>query len=357
MKAKPLIVTISALGLLCAIARAAQFVGERWRVELARGVGTFDIFVQPAGDSRYVSLLRLDGERPWYGYNLSDGRELRSSESRATVRFLQQHRLAAVRCVLDREHAVVHEAVYCAIAEGLLVVSRFSARPTAPQVSILRFGPKLDVDIQQLTHYAYRDSQNRRHEGPLAQLGERNAYAGVGAWEPNGDLSEGLSPELPYMLLYNPERAISVGVVLPLPEAIWHDVRTFLQLYRGGWNFWYTGFLPLGQPRGERVLLLYLKQCASPDVAERDVPRLCREVRKRILTGSLPAPQVKTVLVAAAALEREASTLETLLANQPVTREGWLALEMLRAARECASWNPAKALELIERGKATLDAR
>jgi len=332
-----------------------KLAGERWRVELRRDAGTFDVLAQPAGEAGFVSLLRPEGEKPWYGYNLAGGGEARTSEAKPTLKVAPAPGPVSVRCELDREHDVFHQAVYEAIPDGLVIVSRFTAGALAPEASIVRFAPKLDVDIDLLTHYAYMDGDGWRHQGALADLGQRNTYAGVGTWEPGGDVAARLNGERPYMLLYNPERAVSLGVILPWYGSLWRDANTFLQLYRGGYNFWYMGFLPGSQLRSERVLILYLKQSGSPDAIEEDAPRLCREVRRLIAKGDMDAPTVRTMLMAQEAFEGEAEALHKLIGEQPPTRAAWLAMEMLRTAHEWLERDPVKALDLVQRGKAELE--
>ncbi|MBM3473732.1 MAG: hypothetical protein FJX75_10730 [Armatimonadetes bacterium] len=334
---------------------SVKLTGERWRVELRRDAGTFDVLAQPAGEAAFVSFLRPDGEKPWFGYNLADGKEARTCEVKPTVKTGGASGPVSVRCDLDREHAVTHEALYTTIPEGLVVVSRFTAGALAPEASIVRFAPKLDVNIDLLTHYAYMDGHGRRHQGALADLGERNTYAGVGAWEPGGDVAARLNAERPYMLLHNPQRAISLGVILPCYDSLWRDANTFLQLYKGGYNFWYTGFLPSTRLRGERVLVVYLKQSGSPDAIEEDAPRLCREVPRLISSGKIDAPSVKAMLAAQEAFEGEAQALHELILQQPPTRAAWVAMEMLRTAHECRERDPVKALDLVQRGKAELE--
>jgi hypothetical protein len=333
---------------------SANLTGERWRVELRRDTGTFDVLAQPAGEAELVSLLRPEGEKPWYGYNLAGGKEARTSEAKPTIKAAGNSGPVSVRCELDREHVVTHEALYSTIPEGLVVVSRFSAGALAPEASIVRFAPKFDVNIDLLTHYAYVDGDGRRHQGALADLGERNTYAGVGTWEPGGDVAARLSAQRPYMLLYNPQRAISLGVILPCYDSLWRDANTFLQLYRGGYNFWYTGFLPGSRLRGERVLILYLEQSGSPAAIEEDAPRLCGEVRRLVSKGDIDAPAVRAMLAAEEAFEGEAQALHELILQQPPTREAWLAMGMLRTARGWLERDPVKALDLVQRGKAQL---
>ncbi|MBM3499184.1 MAG: hypothetical protein FJX74_10995 [Armatimonadetes bacterium] len=340
----------------CAPATAApvQLSGEGWRVELSREAGTFDLLAQPAGEAEFVSLLRAGGERPWYGYNVGSA-EGRTSESTPTVEGDPERGPLRVHCELDPDHAVTHEAVYYLRPEGLVVVSRFGSSALTPEGSIVRFAPKLDVDLSLLTHYAFVDAEGRRHQGAVMDLGERNAYAGVGAWEPGRDVVDRLNAERPYMLLYNPERAVSLGVILPLYESVWREAGSFLQMYQGGFNFWYTGFAPMSRLRGERIVILYLRQSGSPEGIEADAPRLCREVEDGIQRGEIEAPEVREMLAAAAAFDPEAEALSARLAEEPPTGAAWLALEMLRVAREWAERDPVEALDLLLRGKAELE--
>jgi hypothetical protein len=337
--------------------RTVEVSGERWRLELRRDLGTFDFFVQPQGEAEFVSVLRPNGELPWYGYNVPGGGEARTCGVKPTVRIGGEKGPVSVRCELDEEHGVRHEAIYYGIDDGVVVVSRFTSSTPAPGASIVRFAPKLDVNIDLLTHYAFADAAGQQHEGRIADLGERNTYAGVGAWEPGGDQARKLDPERPYMLLYNPERQVSLGIILPVYRLAWREARSFLQLYQGGYNFWYTGFPLHPELRGERLFILYAKQSGSPEAIHEDAPRLCQEVERLVREGTVKAPDTQAALLAAESFEREWPAVYEQIRPQPPTGSAWLAMEMLRAARECADRDPVKAMDLLERAKAELAGR
>jgi hypothetical protein len=350
----------AALGAVrCAPTAAApvELEGERWRLELRRDLGTFDFLVQPQGEAEFVSVLRPTGELPWYGYNVPGGGEARTSGVKPTVRLAGGKGPVSVRCELDAEHDVRHEATYYGTDGGLVVVSRFTSSTPVPGASIVRFAPKLDVNTDLLTHYAFADATGRRHEGRTADLGERNTYAGVGAWEPGGDQARELDPECPYMLLYDPERQVSLGIILPLYRLMWREARSFLQLYKGGSDFWYTGFPLHPELRGERLFILYAKQSGSPEAIDEDTPRLCREAERVVREGAVEAPEAQAALLAAERFEREWPAVYEQIRPQPPTGLAWLAMEMLRAARGCVDRDPVKAMDLLERVKAELEAR
>jgi hypothetical protein len=329
---------------------AFVFEGERWRLELPREAGTFDFRVQPQGETEFVSVLRPGGEAPWYGYNVSGGPERRTCEVTPDFR----PRSPRFRCVLEPGPQVVHEAAYHPFANGVLVVSRFVSEGVPPVASIVRFAPKLDVDVDLLTRYAFADDAGSRHEGGVAELGARAAYAGVGGWGGPGDVVGGLDPARPYMLLYNPDRAVSLGIVLLRYPSLWAGAQTFLQLYHGGWNFWYTGFLPRSALRGERVFVLYARQVATPDTLEADLPALVSEAERLIAEGEVEAPEVRAAMAAETRFAAEWEAANAAIRDQPPTREAWLAADMLRAARACLARDPVKAVDLLDRARAAL---
>jgi len=336
---------------------ALSLTGERWRLELRRDKGTFDFLVQPQGEAGFVSVLRPGGELPWYGYNVPGGSEAQTCDTKPTVQAADAKGPVTVHCALSKEAKVAHEAAYYPVPDGVLVVTRFSSPMPAPYGSIVRSAPKLDVDTSLLTHYAFVDATGRQHQGAIAALGERDAYAGAGGWGPRGDVVSDLDPEHPYMLLYNPERAVSLGIVLAFYRTSWRGTETFLQLYRGGYNFWYTGFAPRHELRGERVFILYARQSGSPEAIHEDTPRLCQEAKQLVSGGAVEAPETRAVLAASERFQGEWQAVCEEVSQQPPTRAAWLATEMLRAAREWADRDPVKAVDLVERARAELAPR
>lgn len=326
--------------------------GERWRLEVRRDLGALDFLVQPEGEEGFVSILRTGGEAAWYGYNDGNG-EVRTSAVRPAQAEQTKQGTVTVTCTLDGERRVTHEAAYHPFDGAVLVVSRFSAETPPEGAGIVRAAPKLDVDIGLLTHYAFVDGSGRRHTGAIADLGERDVCAGVGAWG-GGDVATGFSGELPYMLLYNPEQGVSLGVAFPMLRPQWRGVRSFLQLYHGDFNFWYTGFLGPSALRKEHAFILYTRQVSGPEELERELPGLLKQAEEASGSGEVDAPRLRAMLEARKTATEELPALAEHLAGKPPTRDAWVASLMVRAARERIADDPERALALLERAKQRL---
>jgi len=332
----------------------ASLSGERWRLDIHAERGTFDFLVQPKGETGYVSVMRAQGEAAWYGYNEPAGERRTCDVKPAAFSRQGNSGPVTVRCVLDRENGVTHEAVYYPLSDGVLVVSRFSAKTLPREASIIRAAPKLDVNISLLTDYAFAGSDERTHTGAIAELGARATYAGGGAWGPGGDQTPALGGDYPYMLLFDPQKAVSLGIVFPFYQAAWRNVRSFLQLWTGDCNFWYTGWLPPDALRGERIFVLYTRQSDSPEAIRADAERLCREATDRIARGTIEAPTVRAMLGARQQFDHEWPALWQQAAAAQPTRPVWVALLMLRSAKECVEREPVTARQLLDRAKQAL---
>jgi hypothetical protein len=331
-------------------ARTFSVEGERWRLEISRERGTFDILVQPKGEREFVSVLRPGGERPWFGDNAGSS-EIRTSDVAADLKRGKGGLLTA-RCVLQSETGAAHEASYYPIDEGVVIVSRFTGEHPA-DAAIVRAAPKLDVDTDLLTHYAFIGPDGTAHTGAVADLGERDAYAGVGGWG-GGDVVPGLSADHPHMLLYNPERDVSVGIILPYARISWRGAQSFLQLYRAGHNFWYTGFLPQVEAGTERVCVLYLRQSGSPSAIQDDTPRVIRDIKESVRAGKIDAPTLAEAFIAQAEVEGQLPALAQTLDDLPPSRAAWFARLLVRAARDCGESDPKMARMLLNRARAEL---
>jgi len=350
-------VWLPALAAALAAVTAAQpqpmaLTGERWRLEVRRDLGTFDFLVQPKGEEGFVSILRQGGEPAWYGYNHADGEVRTSAVKPASARELDS-RAVSIRCVLQAEHEVTHEALYHPLEGGALVVSRFSAETLPEGAGIVRAAPKLDVDIELLTHYAFVDALGKRHTGAIADLGERDVCAGLLGWG-GGDMATGFSEALPYMLLYNPEQGVSLGVAFPMLRPTWRGVRSFLQLYHGDYNFWYTGFLGPTALQREHAFILYTRQVSGPEELERELPGLLRKAEEALGSGEVEAPRLRAILEARQAATEQLPALAEQLAGEPPTRDAWVASLMVRAARDRIADDPERAWALLGRAKQRL---
>jgi hypothetical protein len=328
--------------------------GDRWRMDIRGDRGTFDFLVQPKDEPALVSIMRPGGEPAWYGYNEPAG-ERQTSQIKPSA-FARQGETGpvTVRCVLDQDLGIAHEALYYPIPEGVLVVSRLTAQSLPRDASIIRVAPKMDVNTDLLTHYAFVGPDGREHTGAVASLGPRDTYAGAGAWAPGGDQVAGLSPEYPYTLLFNPDKAVSLGVVLPLYQSTWRNAHSFLQLWHGGFNFWYAGFLPSDALRSEHMFVLYALQSGTPEALRNDAARVCREVSELVAQGKVQAPALAEMLAARGRFERDwPGVRQKALAAGP-TRSAWLAIQMLRSARDCLDRDPVAASQLVDRATAAL---
>ncbi|HJN18824.1 MAG TPA: hypothetical protein QGH10_25190 [Armatimonadota bacterium] len=325
----------------------ATIGGDRWELRVSRDTGTFDVLLEPIGGEAR-SIIRPEGERPWFGYN-EGGREVRTSGVAAETRRGGKRGNVTVRCALDEERQVHHEATYRGLDDGVLVISQFAA-DSLPSADIIRVAPKLDIDVELLTHYAFSGPDGVQHAGAIADLGERDSYAGVGGWGA-GDVASGLDPSGPYMMLYNPELQISFGVIFPLHRTTWRGSRTFLQLYHGGANFWYMGYLSAPALRSEHAFVLYLRQTGDPADIHRDAPGLCREAVELISSGAVDAPELAGIADALQAVQSDLPTLTEAAEDAPPSREAWLARLMIRSARQSAETDPIAAQLLLRRAR------
>jgi len=268
--------------------QAVVVTGAAYQLRLFKDRGVFDFLVDPEGDDTFVSVMRPGGELGWYGYNTpTGGASTGSVVPQIEVRRGPAGPVISVRCVLDEAHGVTHRAQYACRDEGVIICSRYECATPGLSLDLVRTGPKLDVDINLLTHYLFRDRGGERHTGTLTDQ-ERVFYCGARAWG-GPDSVEDFARAQPYQMLYSPETHAKLAVLYAFFADIWQRQSKFLQLYSDGGNYWYTGTGAGSAIGRDYVVCLYTDGALDESRLEQNLDHLLQAADTAVAQGEIEA--------------------------------------------------------------------
>jgi len=257
----------------------------------------------------WVSLRRAGGAPGWYGYNTGGG-EVASLNVPPVIerRRVQGVEVVAVSCLLA--DGVTHSAEYVARPAYCAVVSRISAEAPPTDVHILRLAPRFDMDISRLPCYALRDGRGILHTGAISSVAsERPSYIGAGTWGGPGCRVSSLYPPSAYLAFFNPDNGPLVAFLFFHSQALWPGGHHFLQLFGGGSNFLYAGFLDAyayGEPVAFGV-------CVRPDgdlaAFEASLPDVLADFDSLVRSGVVDIPAVRAAMEARSRLDEYVGAL------------------------------------------------
>ena len=263
--------------------------GANYELRACKAAGVFDFLVDPAGRGEWVSVMRPGGELGWYGYDLNGGGGTSTRGTHPTVTLAKHDRgvTVSIRCVLDAAAGITHVAQYDCHDDFVLVCSRYEG-PAPPQgLALVRTGPKLDVDITRLDHYLFYDQTSAPRTGALTGR-TRDFYAGVRAWG-EADAAKEFDAKRPYQMLYNPQTNAKLAVIYPFAGDVWRGQSRFLQLYRDGGNYWYTGTGATSALGRDYFVCLYTDDAPAESRLDARLPALLAEAREAVQRGEVKA--------------------------------------------------------------------
>jgi hypothetical protein len=323
--------------------------GETYRLAFSKEVGTLEIFVRNrAGE--FVAVRREGGESPWYGYNDATG-EYRTSQHRPEIVRRDAGDVPAldVTCPVDPQAGTLHRARYLFFDRFVIGRSQLVADSIPPGSGILRIAPRFDADITAFPGYALRGAPPGPPEvegemgllrvGAWSDLGERETYVGVRPWGTRGVQVAALDPTRPYLALHNPQTGAQVAFAYPRYEEFWSGLHLFVQLYTGGYNYWYTGFGDADLFGGEFPFCLCADNTGDLAALEATVTEAIATAQDLIDREVLPIQAITARKKAAALLEELRPQVEEAwkrLEEQPrdavLTRRLWLSRQWWREA-------------------------
>ena len=263
--------------------------GASYELRASKTTGAFDFLVDPGGKGEWVSAMRPGGELGWYGYDLNGGGGASTRNARPTVTVTRHARGVTVsaRCVLDAALGLAHVAQYDCRDDFVIVCSRYEG-PAPPQgMALVRTGPKLDVDIVRLDHYLFHDETGAPRTGALTGR-TRDFYTGVRAWG-QADAANEYDAKRPYQMLYSPQTRAKLAVIYPFANDVWRGQSRFLQLYRDGGNYWYTGAGGTSALGRDYFVCLYTDDAPDEWRLDARMPTLLAEAREAVQSGEVKA--------------------------------------------------------------------
>ncbi len=222
-------------------AKAISIIGKSFKLVLERDRGVFDMLVRLPGSGEWRSVMRPKGEFGWFGYNTDSG-QLPSTSAVKPVLAIQpwpEGVLVTSRCQLDEATGGRHLAQFYCLDEGVIIQSMYGANGWPGKAVLVRLGPKLDVDVDFLSHYSCTGDARLRYEGTLPDK-QREFYVGARAWGGPERFGE-FSRSEPWLMLDDPESGAAFAVAYPFQRDLWFGKTRQLQLYTDGGNYWYTG--------------------------------------------------------------------------------------------------------------------
>lgn len=257
----------------------------------------------------WVSFRRTGGAPGWYGYNTA-GREVSSAAAPPRVERRQRLGVQVVGVSCSLADGVGHLAEYVPRPAYCAVVSRIVAEGVPPEAYILRLAPRFDMDISRLPCYALRDGRGILHTGAISSVAlSRPSYIGTGTWGGPGCLVSSLDPTRTYLAFFNPDNGPLVAFVFFHAQTLWPGGHHFLQLFTGGSNFLYAGFLDTysyGEPVAFGI-------CARADgdlmAFEASLSDVLKDFDRLVESGVLGIPAVRSTMEARSRLSQCAGAL------------------------------------------------
>jgi len=261
--------------------------GGGYELRVSKTAGVFDLLVRSGSQGELVSVMRPGGEHGWYGYDLNagGGRNTQGTRPEVAVRNHARGVTVSVHCLLDPQAGISHLAQYDCLDDCVIVCSRYDGPIPQAGAALVRTGPKLDVDITRLDHYLFHDETGGGHSGELTGR-TRDFYVGARPWD-GTEAAKEFDAKRPYQMLYGPT-GTKLAVVYPFADEIWRGQSRFLQLYRDGGNYWYTGVGATSAFGRDFVVCLYTDDTPDESRLDSRIPALLAEAREAVLQYAWP---------------------------------------------------------------------
>ena len=310
---------MAALGLALVGPAFAVTMENRARDTVVTGNGYRFTFLREGTDLT-IELRGRDGA--WHvvskpsaaTYAVNRGNESRSANGqRATwaLRAAPDTVTVGQQVVLDRASGAALELHYVCRDAGVLIGARLINSASNDTKSILWAPPRLTLAAPSWDRYLFWGADGTPHAQRLADLGAFPTYAGVSAWEQQGDTVRRFSAGQPALVVRSTAWESGLGVVFLEYAARWAGAHAFLQRYSAKDLLFYTGYAPA--VRAQEPLWAWLAPFPSGDTAQAaaQVGALLREGEKLVrdfkpIATSAPADWLKPVSDFPAQLRRTA---------------------------------------------------
>lgn len=218
-----------------------------YRATFARDV--FSMKLELRGSDGKWNPIAKDESNIAFGLMRGPG-VLQANGLAATLAVVQQPDAAIVgrRTVLDPDTGLVLE-LHCICADrGILLGTRLIPKSGALPSGGLWSPPRITLVPSQWSAYSYSASDKGLRSGKISDLQPLPAYAGVSAWEQQGDTSAGFDPRRPGIILHSDTLGTGFGVVPQNYAKDWSGCFCFLQRYAADSLYLYAGYGPADRP-------------------------------------------------------------------------------------------------------------
>jgi len=323
--------------------------GQAYRLWSWTGVAALDVEARDA-QGNWWPFTRKGGETGWYGYNLQNAGEVRSSAAKLHLTEEQRAGVGVKVAACELEPGVRHRAEYMAGPSFCIVVTELMAQQQPEGAGIIRLAPRFDIDIKRFTCYALRNGRGILHTGTIQALAARPAYVGVGTWGGPGCSLADLDPQRPYLAFFRPSGGPLLAFIYPHTRTLWIGGRHFLQLWEKDANYFYSGMFDRGHFNETTAFVIYARADGDLEAFEAELPTVLQRVDELAASGAVKLP----ALAAAHEMQQRMAALRSSLSPADTIDEGhwlwtWKRYYAVRAAeRVLTEGNPLAAKALVD---------
>ncbi len=175
--------------------------------------------------------------------------------------------------------------------DGILMSAELARKDGAPLEGSLWAPARLTLEPEAWDTYWFRDPDGTDHSGAISSLGPVPGYAGVSTWGDTGDTVKRLNAQAPALIVRSQSSGTGLGVVFVDYEDDWARGFSFLQRHTPANLYFYTGYIPAGEPGRRWAWLAPFGPENSPADAER-AAKLASEGARLAQAFTLQAPPV-----------------------------------------------------------------
>ena len=143
---------------------------------------------------------------------------------------------------IDPANGRLFDVHFVCMDAGVLIGVRLIPPTAADSHRIFWSPPRIALTPGDWDGYLFVGPDGRRHAGRIADLQPFPAYAGVSAWEQQGDCAPALAPGRPGLVIRSDSHGIGLGVVFVDYAGSWAGSSCFLQRYNAGSSYLYAGY-------------------------------------------------------------------------------------------------------------------